>query len=94
MKQQSHDIVETEFISELEELRSRQNNTCFSKGRQCHVKVHFEIVAYLADQPERRSLNYLMLGNSRFGARFSYSADIELIAEHLPMCKLCLIKYQ
>ena len=48
------------------------------------------MIAFLGDQLERRYLNYLMLGNSKFGARFSYSADIELIAEHLPMCKLCL----
>ena len=28
--------------------------------------VHFEIIASLGNQPERRSMNYLMLGNSTF----------------------------
>ena len=58
--------------------------------RKCNIKVHFEIIAFLGDQPERRSMNYLMLGNSRFGARYSYSVDLESIAKHLPMCKSCL----
>ena len=52
------------------------------------------MIAFLADQPERRSLNYLMLGNSKFGVRFSHCADIESINEHLPMCKQCLINCQ
>ena len=92
LKSQSHDVVERKFVNELEELKSGRNNTFFCKERQCNVKVHFEIVAYLADQPERRSLNYIMLGNSKFGARFGYSADVELISEHLPMCEFCLKK--
>ena len=92
LKEQSHDKVESQFVCELEELRSGKNNTFFSKEKQCNVKVHFEVIAYLADQPERRSLNYLMLGNSRFGGRFGYSADIELLASRLCMCKSCLKK--
>ena len=31
-----------------------------------NVHVHFEIIASLGDQPERRLINYLMLGNSTF----------------------------
>ena len=45
LKEQSHDIVEAEFVNELEELRSGRNNTFFSKEKQCNVKVHFEIVS-------------------------------------------------
>ena len=41
------------------------------------------------DQPERRSMNYMMLGNSTFSARFRYSCDIVLIINVLPSCDAC-----
>ena len=30
-----------------------------------------------------------MLGNSKFGSRYSYAADVESIAKNLPICKFC-----
>ena len=42
-----------------------------------HVSVHFEIIAAIGDQPERRSLNYLMLGNSTYSSRFCYTANMK-----------------
>ena len=94
LKQQSHDVVEREFLNELKELKSGTNNIFFCKQRQHNVRVHFEVIVFLADQPERRSLNYLMLGNSKFGSRFSYCADIESISEIFPMCTDCLKRCQ
>ena len=92
LKEVSHDIIEREFISELESLKSGENNVFFSMKLKRNVTVHFEVIACLGDQPERRCINYLMLGNSKFGARFAYAADVESIANNLPMCKFCLQK--
>ena len=52
-----------------------------------NVKVHFECIAFLGDQPEMKSMTHLMLGNSKFGAEYSYSVDVGSIVDHLLMCK-------
>ena len=44
----------------------------------------------LADQPERRSISYTMLGNSTYSVRFRYSCDIVSIINVLPSCDACL----
>ena len=51
--------------------------------------MHFEILASLGDQSERREINYLMAGNSKFGARYLFAANIESMIEVLPPCKNC-----
>ena len=91
LKEVSHDIIETEFISELESLKSGKH-IFFSMKLKHNVTVYFEVKACLGDQPERRCINYLMLGYSKFGARFAYVADVELIANNLQMCKFCFQK--
>ena len=58
--------------------------------RKQDVTVHFEVIAFLGDQPERRAINYIMLGNSLFGARYMYSANILAISKYLPMCTSCV----
>ena len=55
-----------------------------------NVKVHFEIIASLADQPERRSMNKIMLGNSLFLSRFRYLGNLKKIGKYLPPCVDCL----
>ena len=49
------------------------------------IHVHFELIAVLGDQPEQRGLNKLMLENSKFGARYSYAADVESITKFLSL---------
>ena len=67
-----------------------KNNRFYSYKLQKFVNVHFEIMASLADQLERRSMNYMMLGNSTYSARFRYSCDIVSIINVLPSCDACL----
>ena len=51
--------------------------------------MHFEILAFLGDQPERREMNYMMNGNSTFGARYLYAANIGSFASSLVSCDEC-----
>ena len=51
-----------------------------------NVWVHFETIASLGDQPERRSVNNLMLGNSTSLSRYRYSANVKKISQYLPPC--------
>jgi hypothetical protein len=80
LKQNNHDVIEGMFLSELENLCTGKDNECYSMKRKSTVKVYFEITAFLGDQPERRSINKLMLGNSTFGARYLYAVNVKLIA--------------
>ena len=41
------------------------------------------------DQPERRDLNYIMVGISNFSSRFGYSGYLNTIVQHLPPCESC-----
>ena len=44
---------------------------------------------YLDDQPERQSMNYMILGNSTYSTRFCNSCDIMSIINVLPSCDAC-----
>ena len=57
-----------------------------------NIKVHFEIIAFLGDQPKRKLMDHLMLGNSKFGAGNPYSVDVGSIVENVTMCMPCLGK--
>ena len=56
------------------------------------MKVHFEIIVPLGNQPESRSVNYLLLGNSTFSSRFGYTANSGAISHYLPVCQNCVGK--
>jgi hypothetical protein len=53
------------------------------------VEVHAELLASLADQPERRSANCLMNGNGRFAGRWGHSIDLTSVAESVEPCCEC-----
>ena len=48
------------------------------------MMVNFELIASLGDQPERRSMNYLVLGNSPFSSQYGYVANVGTIWQYLP----------
>jgi len=89
LKGASHDCVEEKFIMECKELASGRNNIIYCARRRRNVFVHFEVIASLGDQPERRSMNYMMLGNSTHSSRYGYAANIGAIAMYLPPCEKC-----
>ena len=83
-KAPNHDPVESLFFSELKELSSGKNNRFYSMNSQSYVRVHAEIFVNLMDQPERRSSNYIMLGNSTYSSQWGKSADIGNSVTYLP----------
>ena len=73
-KGNSHEEVERKFNEELEKLKSHQLQPFYIGGLKKTVPIHFECFRLLQDQPERRSHNYLMLGNNTYTARWRVSA--------------------
>ena len=64
-----HEEIETHFARELNELKEGINNIFYSSFHRKRIGVHFEIVAVLADQPERRSMCCWKMGNGKNTAR-------------------------
>ena len=89
LKSESHDIVERYFVEEIKELSSGINNNFYCARLKKNICVHFEIIASLGDQPERRELNYLSGGNSKFGPRYLWSANVSSMSKYLPPCHKC-----
>jgi len=87
-KGECHDQIEHEFSSELESLCSIQSKYFF-EGSKSMVPVYAELSLSLQDQPERRSANYLLGGNSTMHGRWGYSADIVALSTVLPPCERC-----
>ena len=77
------------IVEELNELKSNKDNIFYSKALNKNVYVYFELIVCLGDQPERRSINYMVRGGGNFGSRFGYSANINQIKK-LPSCTNCL----
>lgn len=53
------------------------------------MSVTLDVFAYLGDQPERRGLNYLMLGKSTHHARWRFSCNMSLLIPILRACSNC-----
>jgi hypothetical protein len=51
-----------------------------------NVTVYLELFVSLQDQPERRKANSIMLGGSKYTARWGYSLDITLVWTFIPPC--------
>jgi hypothetical protein len=78
------------FTEELESLSNgSMDNIFYSKHREELVEVHAELLASLADQPERRSANNLMNGNGRFAGRMGHSIDLTSLAASIEPCAEC-----
>ena len=56
------------------------------------VKVHFEFLISLQDQPERRSATGFMGGSGQYSARWGYSCNFTAIKSKLVPCASCLDK--
>jgi hypothetical protein len=78
----------------LEELRSLQGGGVhfYHAGLKRVVLVHVDVIAILQDQPERRKGVFVSMGNSRFTARWGYSADLRGMFTKLPPCESCKLK--
>lgn len=93
LKNSNHQIVEEKMNIELFGLSSpQQNNLFYHKQSDSMVRVHFELLLSLQDQPERRSCSGLMLGGGTYSARWGYSCNFMEIKKKLVSCEGCLQK--
>ena len=81
--------IEQKIVSELKELTKVDNNYFYSSALKKKVKVYFQIMVSLGDQPERRQLNYIMNGNSLYGSRYGYAYKTIDLMHVLPSCEKC-----
>lgn len=87
-----HDPIERKFNNELKLLKSGTLPPWYVGKAKKKIYLHFETFANLQDQPERRSVNKLMLGNSTFFARWGVSANHQELATVMGACNNCLVK--
>lgn len=86
----SHDEVERKISEELQQLQDVKNSSPFYvASTNKHMEAYFEVLATLADQPERRASNYLGHGNGTYTARWSVSANHYALYHCLPSCTNC-----
>ena len=89
LKSKNHENIERMIVRELNELSSGINNDFYSAALKRRVLVHFEIIVSLGDQPERRPLNYIMNGNSKYAGRYGYACRTAELTNTLPCCLKC-----
>ena len=93
-KGMNHNVIESLYLKELQQLSEGVDNVFYSTTHQKNICVHLEVIIALGDQPERRSMNYLMHGNSLYGSRFGYSSNTYEIADKLPFCNKCYSEFK
>ena len=84
LKSDNHDVIEHKFIKDCTGLRNGKDNIFYYMRESRNIHVHYELIASLGDQPERRSMNYFMLGNSTYLSRYRYIAIVVAIWRNLP----------
>ena len=89
LKSDNHDVIEHKYIKDCTDLRYGKDNIFYYMREKRNIHVHYELIASLGDQPERRSMNYLMLGNSTYLSRYRYIANVGAIWRNLPCCVDC-----
>ena len=90
LKESDHALVERKDVQELKELASGTNNVFYSMFHKWRMYVHFNVIASLGEQPERRNMNYIIGGYSKFSVQFRYYGNIEATKSHVLPCKHCL----
>jgi hypothetical protein len=89
-KGSDHSHVERAIQTDLWKLASYHGKPIYDGNRKTVINVQAKLFASLQDQPERRSANWLSLGNSRFHARFAVSCDWSQLVSVLLPCPACL----
>ena len=74
---------------ECKDLTSGRNNIIYCARKRENTCVHFEVIASFGDQPERRSMSYMMLCSSTHSSRYEYATNMGAIALYFPSCEKC-----
>ena len=56
----------------------------------CYKTLRIKKLLTIADSPERRSSNFINLGNGTYSARWGYGANVCELLKKLPSCQSCL----
>ena len=88
-KGKDHDVIERQYMNELNELEFRSSYLYYCKRLNKMVRVHFEIICSLGDQPERRSINYIMDVNSLYCPKYEYACNYTEIMDIITSFEEC-----
>ena len=77
------------FVRELNELKEGINKIFYCYHQSKIIRVHFEIVAVLADKPKRISMCCWKMGNGKNTARWTNKFDVKQVHQCLPLCSKC-----
>lgn len=86
-----HDVVERIHARELNPLKNGTLPPFYMGCNKRTVRLNFELYATLQDQPERRTANKLIGGNSQFGCRWGVSADHGKLYNKWKACYHCIV---
>ena len=85
----NHDHVIHAIRTDLKNLQ--ENSTqIYHSGLKSMIPVRVFHLLSIADSPERRSKNYISLGNGEYSGRWGYAANVNSISNNLPYCNICL----
>jgi len=88
-KNVNHDHIIDKIQNELQTLKAG-NTKIYHRQLKKKIQVSVLHLLSIADSPERRSKNYITLGNGEFTARWGYAANVNMISPQLPHCNYCL----
>ena len=88
-KNVNHDNIIDKIQNELKALKEG-NTKFYHRKLKKDISVSVLHLLSIADSPERRSKNYITLGNGEFTARWGYAANVNKISSQLPYCTYCL----
>ena len=96
-KKVSHDRVEKIIAEDMHSMKCKPVSgfigRCVGRGIE-KITFSAEMFVSLADQPERRSGNSLLAGNSNSHRRWRYAGNTQKILSTIPACKDCLSSMQ
>ena len=70
-------------------MGSGNDNRLYSKRKCKYVRVHVEVFVNIMDQPEKRRINGILLGNSKYCPKWHTCCSIKYSSSKLPSCQSC-----
>ena len=85
-----HRKILKKIFDDLSQHSSKKKPIYSYDGRGKNIiPLTIDVLACLGDQPERRGLNYLMLGAATHHARWRYSCNVGALAKVMRSCSNC-----
>ena len=84
-KNSCHEVVMTIYNQDLSKHYANPI-TVFDRNSNTHRKIRIVKLLSIADSPERRSSNYVKLGNGLYSARWGYALNVNAKHNFLVSC--------